>query len=125
MSRPSTEWPITRVSSTGDGTVVDVVDVDVVVDVIDVLGIVAVGVDVVVVTAVDDVVAGAIVAPLELEGSLAAVFESDEQAIRSWTAMTRPRSTAIGASSSATRLTGATDLQLDGFLTEEDVNRGR
>ena len=84
MSRPSTERPITRVSSIGDATVVDVVEVVEVVEVVDVV------VDVEVVAAVvDEVVAGAIAVVLDVatilesEEAVVSAPESDAQATRS------------------------------------------
>ena len=83
MSRPSTDWPITRVSITGDGTVV-VVDVDVdvgtvVVDVDDVDDVVSVVVDGDVgVGAIDAAVVIAGVAPLGLGAVEGVAVPSDE-----------------------------------------------
>ena len=66
-----------------------VVDVEVVelVDVVEVVDVAAEVVDVGTGTAVDDVVAGAMVAALEPAGTVAPVLELDEQAMRIWAAM--------------------------------------
>ena len=69
--------------------VVDVVDVEVleVVEVVDVVDVVTEVVDVGAGTVVDDVVAGAIAAALELAGTVAPVLEPEEQAMRICAAM--------------------------------------